>query len=179
MAVDSAVTMATRKVKAQNLESWKRGASWCLRLFLPFHSWGFFLPRAPLLSVFITACIHNFSIKDVLTVKNWCQTLLSKLKCSSGTYHQFHRYFPLFFFIRRRHVPGHLQRIFAHGIPQPREAETKECALPTLLQVVGQAYLRSPLERNKLIYLKSATATFYTKSQLGLHQFNITKGPEL
>lgn len=53
----------------------------------------------------------------------------------------FHRHFLLcflFMFIRRRHVPWHLPRIFAHGFPQPRKAEKKEFALPTLLQVVLQ-----------------------------------------
>lgn len=138
--VDSAVTMATRKVKAQNLESWKREASWCLRLFLPHHSWGCFLPRAPLLSAFI----HNFHTKHVVTA----QTNRLKLK-----WRHFHPYFPFVFFARRRHVPRHLPRIFPHGVPQPGEAETKECALPALLQVVRA----ERLERNKIIYLKCAT----------------------
>lgn len=44
----------------------------------------------------------------------------------------------LFVFIRRRHISGHLQGILPHGVPQPREAETEESALPTLFQVVQQ-----------------------------------------
>lgn len=39
-------------------------------------------------------------------------------------------------FFRRRHVPGHLQGVLPHGVPQPREAEAEEPALPTLFQVV-------------------------------------------
>lgn len=81
-----------------------------------------------------------------------------------------------FFFTRRRHVPRHLQRVLPHGVPQPREAEAKECALPTLLQVVPP----SCLQRNKDIYLKSAATTFHIVTVWGgWHLTNTEKADHL
>lgn len=81
-----------------------------------------------------------------------------------------------FFFTRRRHVPRHLQRVLPHGVPQPREAEAKECALPTLLQVVPP----SCLQGNKDIYLKSAATTFHIVTVWGgWHLTNTEKADHL
>lgn len=51
---------------------------------------------------------------------------------------------------RRRHLPGHLQGVFPHGVSRPREAEAEECPLQTLLQV-------KPTD--KLTYLNGSVVT--------------------
>lgn len=90
-------------------------------------------------------------------------------------FHHLHSVF-FFFFTRRRHVPRHLQRVLPHGVPQPREAEAKECALPTLLQVVPP----SCLQGNKDIYLKSAATTFHIVTVWGgWHLTNVEKADHL
>lgn len=164
--------MATRKVKAQNPESWKSEASRCLR---SFHR-GLFLTHS--------SSAQRFHIKDVLTVqKNQVRLfffyffflLRDESDLTRIIFHHLHSVF-FFFFTRRRHVPRHLQRVLPHGVPQPREAEAKECALPTLLQVVPP----SCLQGNKDIYLKSAATTFHIVTVWGgWHLTNVEKADHL
>lgn len=139
MPVDSAVTMAARQAKAQNLQSWKREASRCLH-----HSccWASSVPAEH----------SDCSYKRCFDCSETGRTFLPVTNHGSGArvWLYSHRCFPVVFFLRRRHVPWHLQGIFPHGVPQPGEAEEKERALPTLLQVVTPSVRR----RNKIPLLE-------------------------